>query len=110
MDNKGITERSQRSEKAIEKYLVSQVRKMGGLALKYTNSNEAGYPDRIVVTNGSTFWVELKSKGEKPRPLQEHCIEKLRSLGQRVYVADSREMVDLILEKEHAVQSTPLSE
>lgn len=105
---KQITEHARRSEKAIEKHLADKVKKMGGLCLKFESMTNGGYPDRIVILNGALFWVELKSKGEKPRPLQEVAIENLRRHGQRVYVADSREMVDLILDKENEIQGTPL--
>lgn len=106
---KNITEHSQRSEKAIEKYLASECKKLGGKALKYESAKHGGLPDRIcMLPNGVLFWVELKSKGQKPRPLQGLMIERLRDLGQRVYVADSKEMVDLILKKEYEISAAPL--
>lgn len=87
------------SEKAIERYLVDCVEGLGGLALKYYNSNRTGYPDRLCMLPGSVvFWVELKSKGKKLRPLQEHRHKELRGLGQNVFVCDSLEDVDQVLE------------
>ena len=86
------------SEKAIERYLFDRVRQAGGVCLKYSNPNMAGYPDRVaVMPDGVTVWVELKSRGRKPTKLQMLRIESLRELGHRVYVIDSREGVDLML-------------
>ena len=85
-------------EKDIESYLVRQVEKLGGIALKYANGVQAGYPDRFcLLPEGKTFWVELKRKGESPRPLQLVRIRKLRKLGATVYVADSRERIDELI-------------
>lgn len=95
---KDIANYSDESEKALERYLVDQVRKLGGLCLKYDNPHEVGYPDRIVVLrNRSAFWVEVKSKGMTPRPIQRVRIYALRQLGQNVYVVDNKSQVNQIL-------------
>ena len=94
-----ITRHSETSEKAIEAYLVRRVKEMGGLCLKYSNPNMAGYPDRLcVMPEGRTFWVELKSKGEKSRLLQLARMDSLKRRGNQVYTVSSREMVDVVLE------------
>ena len=94
-----ITRHSETSEKAIEAYLVRRVKEMGGLCLKYSNPNTAGYPDRLcVMPEGRTFWVELKSKGEKSRLLQLARMDSLKRRGNQVYTVSSREMVDVVLE------------
>lgn len=86
------------SEKAIERYLVDEVERRGGLCLKYDNPYTIGYPDRLVILPGYPLvWVEVKSKGKKPRPIQEKRHASLRNLGQRVYVVDSRESVNTII-------------
>lgn len=86
------------SEKAIERYLVDEVEKRGGLCLKYDNPYMVGFPDRLVILPGYPLvWVEVKSKGKKPRPIQEKRHAALRNLGQRVYVVDSREGVTAII-------------
>ena len=90
------------SEKVIERYLAARVVELGGRALKYYNANTTGYPDRIVMFPGkSVFWVELKSKGRKLRPLQELRHKELKSIGQRVYTCDSTKSVDDVIEKEY---------
>lgn len=89
---------SERSEKSIERYLSDRVRSMGGECLKYSNPSMAGYPDRVaLLPGGVTVWVELKSRGARPRALQEVRLARLRDLGHRVHVIDSKEGVDLML-------------
>nr|DAF30402.1 MAG TPA: Nuclease [Caudoviricetes sp.] len=88
-------------ESIIEKYLVSEVKKMGGTAYKFVSPGHAGIPDRIcLLPNGTLFFVELKATGKLTRPLQNRQIEKIRTYGQRVYVADSTEKIDGILKTE----------
>ena len=86
-----IIRHSEVSEKVIEKYLTTRVREIGGVCLKYSNSNMTGYPD------GKTAWVEIKSKGKKPTRQQELRHEELRAVGQNVFVVDSRVLVDCVI-------------
>ena len=53
-------------EKDIEKYLVRQVKQMGGLALKFVSPSMAGVPDRIVmIPKGTIYFAELKRPNRK---------------------------------------------
>ena len=93
-------------EKEIEKYLVSEVKKSGGTAYKFTSPGHAGVPDRLcLMPNGTIFFVELKATGKTTRPLQEREILRIRVYGQRVYVADSKKRIDEILKLEGGRQS-----
>ncbi len=95
-----IIQHSQVSEKMIEKYLFDSVKALGGICLKYSNPNMAGFPDRVVLLpNGITIWVELKSKGKKPTGLQKIRIARMKEIRHEVYVIDSRESVDAMLNK-----------
>lgn len=81
-------------ESKIEKFLVSEVKKRQGLALKLNSISMAGLPDRLILLpNGIIFFVELKSEGKKARPLQENVHRILKKLSFEVYVIDSIEMV-----------------
>lgn len=94
------------SEKYLERRLAERVRKQGGVALKYTSPYITGLPDRIVIRpkNNITF-VELKSKGKKPSPLQEEQMTRLRALGCSVIVIDSEESLNAFLnERKEAEQ------
>ena len=89
------------SEREIENYLVRTVKNKKGIAYKFTSPGNSGMPDRFcLLPNGKIFFVELKSPGKKPRALQVNQITKITKLGQRVYVVDSKEMVDGVLETE----------
>ena len=95
-----IFHHSERSEKSLERYLVARVEELGGKALKYYNANATGYPDRLcMLPGGIMFWTELKSRGKKSRPLQELRQNQLIGLGQKVYVCDSVQAVDNVIEK-----------
>ena len=59
------------SEKRLEANLRDRLRALGGLALKLPAIHHAGLPDRLcLLPDGVAFFVEVKSTGEKPRPLQ----------------------------------------
>ncbi len=87
-------------ESDIEKQLVRHIEQMGGKALKFISPGMAGVPDRCVFLNGQTYFVELKAPGRKLRPLQEYRKKQLEDLGFKVFVVDSldglEEMLDAI--------------
>lgn len=94
----GFVYHATENEKFIERYLGNEVKRLGGVSLKFFSATQTGYPDRIVMMpDGTLIWVELKRPGGKPRPLQLYRHDQLRSLGQEVWVIDSREGVDLLL-------------
>ena len=91
-------------ERNIEKALVTEVKKRGGLALKFISPGFSGVPDRLVlIAIGHIGFVEVKAKGEKPRRLQIKRHEKLRSLGFKTYVLDDQSKIGEILDD---IQST----
>lgn len=86
-------------EKDIESYLVRRVREAGGRAYKFVSPGNDGVPDRLIcLPGGAAVFAELKAPGQKPRPLQMVQIERLRALGFRVEVVDSRAGADALLE------------
>ena len=85
-------------EKDIEKYLREQVKKMGGIAYKFTSPATRGVPDRLVVFYKEVYFVEVKREGGVVRKLQEQKQEELRALGQKVYIVWSKTDVDAFLE------------
>lgn len=86
-------------EVTIEKYLKSEVERRGGMCVKFPPLFFAGFPDRIVLLPGELIvFVELKAPGEKPSALQSRVHAKLQRLGFLVWVADSKERVDLLVE------------
>ena len=81
-------------EKMVERKLLEETRKMGGMAFKFISPGNAGVPDRIVLMPGGRMaFVELKKPGGRMRPLQVKAEAKLESLGFRVYCLDSPEKI-----------------
>ena len=87
-------------EKTIEQKLVSEVKKRGGICLKWVCPSFDGMPDRLVFLPGRHFgMVEVKAPGEKPRPLQVSRHKLLQRLGFKVYVLDAQEKIGGILDE-----------
>lgn len=87
-------------EKQIEQKLTEEVRKSGGLALKFISPGRNGMPDRLVLMpEGRMAFVELKAPGQKPRKLQLRWHARLRTLGFPVYVLDDPEEIPALVEK-----------
>lgn len=86
------------NEKYVERKLVETVKHSGGLAPKFVSPGWDGVPDRILLfPKGKMAFVEVKAPGERPRPLQRRCIEKLRRLGFPVYVIDEPEQIEGVI-------------
>lgn len=74
-------------EKEIEKFLVKEIKKLGGLCYKWVSPGNAGVPDRIVLLpNRPAMFVELKTDSGKLSRLQEVQIKKLRNINDQVYI------------------------
>ena len=74
-------------EKDIERYMVQEIKKLGGRAYKFTSPGNSGVPDRIVILpKVRPIFVELKSDYGKLSRIQEVQINRLRELGQDVRV------------------------
>ncbi|MEA5015670.1 MAG: VRR-NUC domain-containing protein [Candidatus Limiplasma sp.] len=90
-------------ESSIERRLVIEVKKRGGLAAKFVSPGLDGVPDRIALLPGGRMaFVELKTPGNTLRPLQELRKEQLESLGFRVFVVDGLDQIGVVLD---AIQS-----
>lgn len=105
------------TEADIEKYLVSRVKALGGKVRKVKWIGRNGAPDRLVMLPGvpgevtpmsqwasRTIWVELKAPGglatfpkdgHERAQAREH--ERMRKMGLRVVVIDSKDGVDDLL-------------
>lgn len=87
------------NEKYLEKKLTEGLHALGVWCEKYTNPFKTGYPDRICIEKtGKVSWVEVKTPGEKLRPLQEERKRELEGYGCPVYVVDSEETLRSVLE------------
>ena len=85
-------------EKQIENKLTRSVKKAGGIALKFVSPGFAGIPDRLVLLpDGMCAFVELKAPGKHTRPLQTVRHRMLQKLGFKVYVIDSTEQIEGVI-------------
>lgn len=86
-------------EKDIEQYLVQQVKKAGGTALKFNSAGNSGVPDRLCLfPNGILCFVELKAPGQTSRPLQVYQQTRIRNLGFPVFpdIDSKSKVLDII--------------
>lgn len=82
-------------ESRLEEKLSRAVKRAGGKTYKFVSPGNAGVPDRIVVLpQGRIAFVELKQRGEKPRPLQMRQIAELNRLGCMALYIDRAEQID----------------
>ena len=82
----------------MERKLAEAVKAMGGIAPKFISPGFAGMPDRLVILpDGKCGFVEVKRRGEKPRPLQEARHGMLKRLGFKVYVLDCVGQIEEVL-------------
>ncbi|WP_026342071.1 VRR-NUC domain-containing protein [Paenibacillus fonticola] len=87
-------------ESTLERRLVREVKKIGGDAPKWVSPGNRGVPDRIILLpNGQTVYVEMKSPGEPLSPLQERWKRKLQNMGHRHYKIDSVEDIDWFIDE-----------
>ena len=90
------------TEKSIEIYLRDRIKKIGGVAFKFISPGNDGVPDRLIcLPTGQVIFVELKAPGKTTRPLQDLQISRLRNLNFKVFIIDSKEKVDELLEMIH---------
>lgn len=87
-------------ESVVERKLTTEVKKRGGLAVKFVSPGLDGVPDRLVLFPGGRLaFVELKAPGKKMRPVQVKRAKQLTALGFRVYCVDNTEMIGGVLDE-----------
>ena len=82
-------------ESEIEKYFVRRVTEIGGVAYKFNSLSHRGVADRIVcLPDGSTHFVELKTKGGRLAPIQQVFAREMDRLNQRYACLWNKDQVD----------------
>jgi len=90
-------------ETTIERYLCRRVKELGGKAYKLQCPGNDGMPDRLVcLPGGRVYFVETKTPGETPRPLQQARFAELRELGFPVYILDDKRAVEIFIHAREA--------
>ena len=85
------------SEKLLEKKLSTEVKKLGGWTIKLLPYIVNGLPDRLILLHGRAYFAELKTTGKRLRPDQILMKSKLEKLGFKVYVIDSAEQINELI-------------
>jgi hypothetical protein len=82
-------------ESEVEKHLVWQVARLGGVAYKFKSVNHRGVADRVVcLPGGQTWFIELKTQGGRLAPLQRLFAQEMERMGQRYACLWTKEQVD----------------
>lgn len=82
-------------ERDIEQYLVRRIKRLGGMAEKFTSPGRRSVPDRLVtLPGGRVVFIELKAPGKNPTENQLRDHQRRRNLGCEVMVIDTKEGVD----------------
>lgn len=82
-------------ESEIENYFVWTVERSGGKTYKFRSVNQRGVSDRIAcMPDGSTWFIELKTKGGRLSELQKIFRNDVLRLKQNYACLWSKEMVD----------------
>ena len=82
-------------EKIVENHFVWAVERIGGKTYKFTSPSRKGVADRIAcLPDGSTWFVELKTKGGRLSALQKMFMSDMTLLNQRYMCLWTIEQVD----------------
>ena len=82
-------------EKEIERHFIWTVERMGGITYKFTSPGRKGVADRIAcLPDGSTWFVELKTKGGRLSPLQKMFAADMAALNQKYACLWTKEQVN----------------
>tara|TARA_R110000764_G_C10754104_1_gene352671 strand:+ start:134 stop:421 length:288 start_codon:yes stop_codon:yes gene_type:complete len=81
-------------ENRVEKYLDSEVTKLGGLTRKWVSPGRDGVPDRIVILDGVIWFVEVKTIDGRTSEAQKREHQRLSIVGANVTTVYGESGVD----------------
>ena len=82
-------------EKIVENHFVWAIERIGGKTWKFTSPGRKGVADRIAcLPDGSTWFVELKTKGGRLSALQKMFMSDMTLLNQKYACLWTKEQVD----------------
>lgn len=87
------------SEKKIEKYLYDKAKEHNFECMKFVSPGRRGVPDRILIGNGYTVFVEMKAPDGILSEQQKFVIDKMRRRGAIVTVLWSKSEIDKFFEQ-----------
>lgn len=68
-------------ESRIQARIIARYKSEGWLCVRLIRTNCNGIPDLLLLKDGQARFIEVKRPGMRPRPLQQHRIDQLRSMG-----------------------------
>jgi hypothetical protein len=88
------------SEKYLERTLSEKLNKSGyAWSIKLLSTFVRGLPDRMILCNGGyVCFAEIKTTGKKPTAVQKFIHERLNKLGFTVFIVDTKESMNGVLE------------
>lgn len=82
-------------EAEVERHFMWATEMIGGRTWKFQSPSNRGVADRIAcLPDGTTWFVELKTKGGRLSPLQKIFGEQMTALGQNYAVLWTVEQID----------------
>jgi hypothetical protein len=86
-------------EYKIESYLSDEIKKIGGMCLKWVCPNFIGVPDRIVFAYRQIWFVEVKSTIGRRSLIQVYVGNLIMKYTDNYLVINSKEQVDNFIRK-----------
>lgn len=88
------------TEKTLDKDLKKRSEKLGWWCMKLVFTAFTGAPDRMLIgSGGRIIFAEIKTPGKKPTARQLWVHGKLRDFGFEVWVVDSEEILNKLIDR-----------
>ena len=75
-------------ESKLQSKVIAKYELLGYYVIKLEKTNKNGIPDLLCIKNGECFFIEVKQKGKKPRPLQLYRIDELQKFNTNTLIID----------------------
>lgn len=85
-------------ESSFQTKVLNRARVRGWWGIKVETRSMRGVDDLVLVRRGRTIWIECKREGEEARRQQEVRIKEMRDHGAEVFVVDSMDDAEEILQ------------
>lgn len=86
-------------EGVIETYFKDQCQLHNILTFKFISPSQRGVPDQIALYDGVTYYIELKAPGKTQSPQQKLVMKKIKNVGCKYYLIDSKDGVDKFIKE-----------
>ena len=87
-----------KAENAIEQYLVDLCEKHNIFCRKFVSPGNTGVPDRLIIYDGDTIYIETKAPTGSLQDKQRICINDMKRHKAIVYVPYTKQEIDTIIQ------------